>query len=49
MNDVGQDSSCHIIQITKYSTELKSNIKIYNDSNNQSKIENMIVFDKIIE
>ena len=49
MNDVGQDSSCHIIQITKYSTELKSNIKIYNDSNNQSKIERAIVYDKSME
>ena len=49
MNDVGQDSSCHIIEITKCSTEFKSNIKIYNDSNNQSKIERTIVYDKSVE
>ena len=49
MNDVGQDSSCHIIEITKCSTELKADIKVLNDPNNQSKIESMIVFDKSME
>ena len=49
MNDVGQDSSCEIIEITKWSTELKSDMKVLNDSNNQSKIKSMIVFDKSIE
>jgi len=49
MNDVWQDSSCHIIEINKCSTELKSDIKVLNDSNNQSKIENMIVFNKSME
>ena len=44
MNDVGQDSSCHVIEITKCSTELKSDMKVLNDSNNQSKIKSMIVF-----
>ena len=46
VNDVGQNSSCHIIEISKCSTELKSDIKCLNDSNNQSKIKSMIVFDK---
>ena len=49
MNDVWQDSSCHIIEINKCSTELKSDIKVLNDSNNQSKIETMIVFNKSME
>ena len=49
MNDVGQDSSCHIIEITKCSTELKADIKVLNDPNNQSKIKSMIVFDKSME
>ena len=49
MNDIWQDSSCHIIEINKCSTELKSDIKVLNDSNNQSKIENMIVFNKSME
>ena len=44
MDDVGQDSSCHVIEITKCSTELKSDMKVLNDSNNQSKIKSMIVF-----
>ena len=46
VNDVGQNSSYHIIEISKCSTELKSDIKCLNDSNNQSKIKSMIVFDK---
>jgi len=49
MNDIWQDSSCHIIEINKCSTELKSDIKVLNDSNNQSKIETMIVFNKSME
>ena len=45
MHDVGQDSSCHIIEITQCSIELKSDIKVLNVSNNQSKIASTIVFD----
>ena len=44
MHDVGQDSSCHVIEITKCSTELKSDMKVLNDSNNQSKIKSMNCF-----
>ena len=44
MNDVRQDASYHIIETTKWFTELKLDIKVLNDPNNQSKIESMIFF-----
>ena len=49
INDVRQYFSCHIIEITKCSTELNSDIKVLNDSNNQSKILSTIIFDKSME